>query len=260
MKRTLQILLLALMTSTLSAAAATESKVETAKESVPTTAAAADLPDIPQCRGALSQDIVNIVQGATQNPRKALERMRRQGTGNLSKVSVDCAGRLWQALHPKMTRAERKAAARLARTSEMRRQGAEASRERTVSGPLSPAGKRALAREDAEHEFVADDAPYTGPHVDHRPVHAIRTPPLRKVHPIPPPRRGEDDGESHREPVRPIPPTEVGGPDGPYQLFQGPSVSAPTPGSVAFDGIGVGLGGFSPSSNPPDVNGRVGGS
>jgi hypothetical protein len=260
MKRTLQILLLALLASTAGAASATESKVETAKESVSTTAVTADLPDIPSCRGALSQDIVNVVQAATRNPRKALDRMRRQGTSNLSKASVECASRLWQALHPKMTRAERKAAAQLARTSEMRREGAEASGGRTVSGPLSPAGKRALSREDAEHEFVADETPYTGPYVDHRPVDAIRTPALRKVHPIPPPRRGDGDGEAHREPVRPVPPTEVGGPDGPRQQIEGASVSAPTPAGVAFDGIGVGLGGFSPSSNPPDVNGRVGGS
>jgi hypothetical protein len=257
MKRTLQILLLALMASTAGAASATEPKVETDKESV-STAVTADWPDIPQCRGALSQDIVNVVQAATRNPRKALENMRRQGTGNLSKASVECASRLWQALHPKMTRAERKAAARLARTSEMLDKDAEAG-ERKISGPLSPAGKRALSREDAEHEFAADAAPYTGPHVDHRPVHSIRTPPLRKVHPIPPPRRGDDNGERHVEPVRPIPPTEVGGPDGFLQKIEGATISAPTPAAVAFDGVGVGLGGFSPSSNPPDVNGRVGG-
>ena len=34
--------------------------------------------------------------------------------------------------------------------------------------------------------------------------------------------------------------------------------SAPTPTGLNFDGVGVGLAGFSPSSNPPDVNGRVG--
>ena len=34
--------------------------------------------------------------------------------------------------------------------------------------------------------------------------------------------------------------------------------SAPSPTGLSFDGVGVGLGGFAPSGNPPDVNGRVG--
>jgi hypothetical protein len=38
----------------------------------------------------------------------------------------------------------------------------------------------------------------------------------------------------------------------------GPQVSAPSATGVSFEGVGVGLGGFNPGSNPPDVNGRVG--
>src|SRR5205807_9055204 len=49
-----------------------------------------------------------------------------------------------------------------------------------------------------------------------------------------------------------------GGLDGPLQTSQGPVFSAPTPVGTGWDGVGIGLGGFVPSSNPPDVNGRVG--
>ena len=62
----------------------------------------------------------------------------------------------------------------------------------------------------------------------------------------------------HLEPIPPKPPTQSGGRNGPIQTVAGPQTSAPTPTGVNFEGIGVGLGGFSPSSNPPDVNGRVG--
>ncbi|MDX6559347.1 MAG: hypothetical protein QOF72_2396, partial [Blastocatellia bacterium] len=36
------------------------------------------------------------------------------------------------------------------------------------------------------------------------------------------------------------------------------AASTPSATGVSFEGVGVGLAGFSPSSNPPDVNGRVG--
>ena len=62
----------------------------------------------------------------------------------------------------------------------------------------------------------------------------------------------------HRKPIRPKPPTQSGGPEGPIQTVEGPLPSAPSPTGLSFDGVGVGLGGFSPSGNPPDVNGRVG--
>src|SRR5436189_274940 len=117
--------------------------------------------------------------------------------------------------------------------------------------PLSAAGKRAS-------EGSVSAMPYAGPPVDHQPVQGIRTPPLRTIHPLPPPNRGDGHDEGHPEPIRPVPPTEVGGPNGPVQDFFGPQLSAPSPVGSGFDGIGIGLGAFSPSSNPPDVNGRVG--
>lgn len=59
------------------------------------------------------------------------------------------------------------------------------------------------------------------------------------------------------EPVRPTPPTDtVQG--GFTQNFLGRVLSAPSPTGVSWDGVGVGLAGFIPSSNPPDTNGRVG--
>jgi len=42
------------------------------------------------------------------------------------------------------------------------------------------------------------------------------------------------------------------------QTLLGPVVSAPPATGLSFDGVGVGLGAFNPSSNPPDTNGRVG--
>ncbi len=91
---------------------------------------------------------------------------------------------------------------------------------------------------------------------DVRGVRPILSPPLRHVHPIPPPRRG--DNEDRAEPPRPAPLAD-GGPDlSLHQLAPGPVPSAPTSTGLSFDGVGVGLGGFQPSSNPPDVNGRVG--
>ena len=50
-----------------------------------------------------------------------------------------------------------------------------------------------------------------------------------------------------------------GGPDlSTHQLAPGALISAPTATGLGFDGVGVGLGGYTPSSNPPDVNGRIG--
>ena len=98
-------------------------------------------------------------------------------------------------------------------------------------------------------------AAYAGPRNDLRPVESVRTPPLRKMPAIPPmlaPTRIE------REPIRPQPPTDLTGVDRTAQTFQGPIVSAPSPGGVSFEGVGTGIAGFVPSSNPPDTNGRVG--
>jgi hypothetical protein len=97
-------------------------------------------------------------------------------------------------------------------------------------------------------------ANYTGPHKDVRPVEAVRTRPLRELPKIPPALAVRREV---REPARPKPPTDTPT-RGFMQSFSGPVLSAPTPTGVSWDGVGVGLAGFIPSSNPPDTNGRVG--
>ena len=97
--------------------------------------------------------------------------------------------------------------------------------------------------------------PYTGPVRDLRPVRAVRSGNLRDLPPIDP---ASVPKLYHPKPIRPKPPTQSGGPDGPIQTIEGPLPSAPSPTGLSFDGVGVGLGGFFPSGNPPDVNGRVG--
>src|SRR5438874_8394600 len=97
-------------------------------------------------------------------------------------------------------------------------------------------------------------ANYTGPHNNFRPVEAVHTRPLRQLPKIPPALAVRREV---REPARPKPPTDT--PTGGFkQTFLGRVLSAPTPTGVSWDGVGVGLAGFSPSSNPPDTNGRVG--
>ena len=97
-------------------------------------------------------------------------------------------------------------------------------------------------------------ANYTGPHNNFRPVEAVHTRPLRQLPKIPPALAVRREV---REPARPKPPTDT--PTGGFkQTFPGPVLSAPTPTGVSWDGVGVGLAGFVPSSNPPDTNGRVG--
>ncbi|MGI8480607.1 MAG: hypothetical protein ACR2MF_00820, partial [Chthoniobacterales bacterium] len=102
---------------------------------------------------------------------------------------------------------------------------------------------------------AAPALPYSGPPRDLGPVTPVRTGKLRDMAPIDPETVAKF---YHVEPIRPKPPTENGGPDGPLQTTAAPQTSAPSPAGVNFDGVGVGLLGFSPSSNPPDVNGRVG--
>src|SRR6266566_9119429 len=97
-------------------------------------------------------------------------------------------------------------------------------------------------------------ANYTGPHNNFRPVEAVHTRPLRQLPMIPPALAVRRE---IREPARPKPPTDT--PTGGFmQTFSGPAPSAPSPTGVSWDGVGVGLAGFVPSSNPPDTNGRVG--
>src|SRR6266542_409398 len=97
--------------------------------------------------------------------------------------------------------------------------------------------------------------PYTGPVQILHPVTAVRSGKLRDMRPIDP---AKVTNHYHLEPIPPKPPTRSGGPKGPIQTNAGPLASAPSPTGLSFDGVGVGLAGFSPSSNPPDVNGRVG--
>src|SRR4030095_8942538 len=103
---------------------------------------------------------------------------------------------------------------------------------------------------------IQDQTPanYKGPSSDQRPVKPVYTRPLRDLPKIPP---SLAIRREVREPQRPKAPTDK--PTGGFvQALLGPVVSAPTPTGLNFDGVGVGLAGFVPSSNPPDTNGRVG--
>src|SRR6266542_3915805 len=98
-------------------------------------------------------------------------------------------------------------------------------------------------------------APYAGP----PPVslaHAVRTPPLRKMPIIPPPRRGAD--LERFEPPHPERPTDKPAEDGKRQNAMGAVRSAPVSTGLGFEGIGAGMPGYSVSAVPPDVNGHVG--
>jgi Carboxypeptidase regulatory-like domain len=95
--------------------------------------------------------------------------------------------------------------------------------------------------------------PYSGPFQDLTPVAAVRTGKLRDMPAIDP---STVTSQYHLEPIPPKAPTQSGGEVAPLQTTVG--TTAPTPTGLSFEGVGVGLGGFSPSSNPPDVNGRVG--
>ena len=111
------------------------------------------------------------------------------------------------------------------------------------------------AERPKETSPTAPTVPYSGPPRDLRPVRAVRTGKLRNMPPIDPETVVK---HYYLEPIPPKPPTQSGGPAGPIQTEAGPRTSAPTPSGVSFDGVGMGLAGYSPSSNPPDVNGRVG--
>jgi len=97
--------------------------------------------------------------------------------------------------------------------------------------------------------------PYTGPRNDLRAVPSVRTPPLKKMAVIPPLLA---PAPVEREPIRPTPPNDLPRGEAGAQKFQGPVGSAPNPAGVSFEGVGTGIPGFVPSSNPPDTNGRVG--
>jgi hypothetical protein len=86
-------------------------------------------------------------------------------------------------------------------------------------------------------------------------IKPVKTIPLREMAIIPP---NMAPGHEHAEPMSPPPPTKGAGVDTARQTILGSELSAPTSTGVSWDGVGVGLAGFVPASNPPDVNGRVG--
>jgi IPT/TIG domain/Dockerin type I domain len=98
--------------------------------------------------------------------------------------------------------------------------------------------------------------PYTGPPPVAL-VHAVRTPPLRTMKVIPPPRRG-DDLEEKFEPPHPDRPKDTPVDDGRQQRAMGPLRSAPVSTGLGFEGVGAGMPGYSVSAVPPDVNGHIG--
>src|SRR5690349_14700388 len=123
--------------------------------------------------------------------------------------------------------------------------------------PSRRQGKTADIPNSGHHKPVtppAVHAPYTGP-PPVAVVHAVRTPPLRKMKVIPPPFRGEGEDV---ETVHPQRPSDTPQEDGRRQPAMGGVASAPTSTGLSFEGIGTGLPGFSPCCTPPDVNGRVG--
>src|SRR5437868_825169 len=97
--------------------------------------------------------------------------------------------------------------------------------------------------------------PYTGPVRNLRPVTPVSTGKLRDMPPID---AATVSNHYYLEPIPPKTPTRSGGPKGPMQTKAGAVASAPSPTSLSFEGVGVGLAGFIVGSNPPDVNGRVG--
>jgi hypothetical protein len=118
-----------------------------------------------------------------------------------------------------------------------------------AGGPVFKAPREPLQARSQDQTVTS----YSGPHNDFRPVEPVHTRPLRQLAMIPPALAARPDIP---EPVRPKPPTDS--PTGGFtQNFLGRVLSAPTEG-VSWDGVGVGLAGFVPSSNPPDTNGRVG--
>ena len=124
----------------------------------------------------------------------------------------------------------------------------------TAKGGEGPISKGSRERIQVASQADAT-APYRGPHNDTRPVRPIRTIPLRQMKVIPPelaPKPFE------LEPVRVKGPKNTNGPTSPAQTFAGSPLSAPTETGLNVLGVGVGLAGFAPSSNPPDTNGRVG--
>ncbi|MEY2549998.1 MAG: hypothetical protein QOG12_142, partial [Verrucomicrobiota bacterium] len=128
-----------------------------------------------------------------------------------------------------------------------------------ATSPRRGGGSAPMSRESGDVAQSASQnqaaTAYDGPRNDFRPVEPVRSGELRHTRPVHPSKAAKHD---HPEPIRPAPPGQNGGIDGPLQTAQGQQLSAPSPVGSGFDGVGNGTAGFVPSSNPPDVNGRVG--
>jgi len=119
-----------------------------------------------------------------------------------------------------------------------------------AGGPIFKAPREPL--QGTFHDQTA--ASYKGPRQDLRTVQPVHTGLLRRMPMIPPALAPHPDIP---EPVQPKAPNDT--PTGSFtQTSFGRLASAPTPTGLIFPGVGVGLAGFIPGSNPPDTNGRVG--
>ena len=119
-----------------------------------------------------------------------------------------------------------------------------------AGGPLFKAPREPL-QGTIHNQTVAS---YRGPRYNARAVRPVHTRPLRELPMIPPALAPRPELP---EPMRPKPPTDTPT-AGVMQTSVGRAVSGPSPTNIIFDGVGVGLAGFVPSSVPPDTNGRVG--
>src|SRR6185369_13132954 len=58
-----------------------------------------DIPDVAQCRGILKQEILDIVNGASEDPAETYEKHRRAHPHMIQMpATIDCASNLWRAL------------------------------------------------------------------------------------------------------------------------------------------------------------------
>jgi hypothetical protein len=181
------------------------------------------VPDVPECRGALTKEIVRQAKSAKIDPGVAYAENHRGS----APASVRCASALWRALHAE-----------------------------TPGSPMGPRGVPAPTGVDTRaHKLPVVNVPYAGP-PPFSIVHPVHTPPLRTMPIIPPPFRGED--EEKFEPIRPMRPTDTPPPDAMRQRTMEPFRAAPISTGLSFEGVGTGIPGFTPCCVPPDTNGRVG--
>ena len=141
-----------------------------------------------------------------------------------------------------------------ARRTATKRAPAAAAAMATQKPPLVEQRETPVATEDDDARTAEVQA---GPPVNpEAPVGAVLSPPLSEIPPIP---WWAAQARKELEPPEAEPPSQTDTSKPSFtQNFQGPQSSAPTPTGVSFDGVGVGLAGFAPNSNPPETNGRVG--